>query len=86
MPGPNHSPVPIVRVFGVTENGNSVVAHVHGFMPYFFVSAPDAINQTHLSEFRRRLNESMLRDLKGNQAEGIQDLIISVQCEQKESK
>lgn len=34
--------VPVVRMFGVTEAGNSVAAFVHGFEPYFYVDAPSA--------------------------------------------
>lgn len=29
--------LPIIRMFGVTENGNSVAAHVHNFTAYFYV-------------------------------------------------
>jgi hypothetical protein len=32
--------VPIMRLFGVTEEGHSVLAHVHGYEPYFYVRAP----------------------------------------------
>ena len=29
--------VPMMRLYGVTEEGHSVVAHIHGYEPYFFV-------------------------------------------------
>ena len=29
---------PVIRLYGVTERGNSVMAHVKGFMPYFYVT------------------------------------------------
>jgi DNA polymerase delta subunit 1 len=32
--------VPIVRMFGVNMDGNSVCVFVHGFVPYFYVEAP----------------------------------------------
>jgi DNA polymerase delta subunit 1 len=32
--------VPIVRMYGVTKEGNSVCVFVHGFEPYFYVEAP----------------------------------------------
>ena len=32
--------VPVLRMFGVTERGNSVCAFVHGFEPYFYAEAP----------------------------------------------
>jgi DNA polymerase delta subunit 1 len=28
---------PVIRMFGVTEAGNSVAAHVHNFTAYFYV-------------------------------------------------
>ncbi|KAG0364263.1 putative delta DNA polymerase [Gamsiella multidivaricata] len=31
---------PVVRFYGVTETGNSVICHVTGFLPYFYVPAP----------------------------------------------
>ncbi|KAG0326563.1 DNA-directed DNA polymerase delta [Dissophora globulifera] len=32
--------VPVVRFYGITEIGNSVICHVTGFLPYFYVPAP----------------------------------------------
>ncbi|KRK05288.1 uncharacterized protein Dyak_GE27975 [Drosophila yakuba] len=43
MPGAQIGPVPVVRMFGVTMEGNSVCCHVHGFCPYFYIEAPRAI-------------------------------------------
>uniref|UniRef100_A0AAR2J5N0 DNA polymerase n=1 Tax=Pygocentrus nattereri TaxID=42514 RepID=A0AAR2J5N0_PYGNA len=40
MPGQVQGKVPVVRMFGVTDGGNSVCCHVHGFAPYFYVPAP----------------------------------------------
>ena len=28
---------PVIRMFGVTEGGNSVTAHIHQFLPYLYV-------------------------------------------------
>lgn len=44
MPGQSQGKVPIVRMFGVTDNGNSVCCHIHGFAPYFYVPAPNGKN------------------------------------------
>lgn len=41
MPGQSQGKVPIIRMFGVTDSGNSVCCHVHGFAPYFYVPAPN---------------------------------------------
>eukprot|EP00420_Gonyaulax_spinifera_P037278 CAMPEP_0197876486 /NCGR_PEP_ID=MMETSP1439-20131203/5446_1 /TAXON_ID=66791 /ORGANISM="Gonyaulax spinifera, Strain CCMP409" /LENGTH=1101 /DNA_ID=CAMNT_0043495773 /DNA_START=14 /DNA_END=3317 /DNA_ORIENTATION=- len=33
--------MPVLRVYGVTEQGNSILAHIHGFEPYFYVECPN---------------------------------------------
>lgn len=33
--------IPVVRIFGCTRNGTSVMVRVHGFEPYFYVLVPD---------------------------------------------
>ena len=35
--------VPILRLYGVTEEGYSCMVHVHGYEPYFFVEAPEGM-------------------------------------------
>lgn len=32
--------VPVIRMYGVTEEGHSVFTHVHGFVPYFYIPCP----------------------------------------------
>lgn len=32
---------PVLRMYGVTDEGNSVLAHIHGFLPYFYVPCPE---------------------------------------------
>ena len=86
MPGPNNNTVPIIRIYGVTEMGQSAVVHVHGFMPYFYVSAPPNFSHEHLPEFRKQLNLALHRELKGNQSEGLHDMVLRVELEERESK
>ncbi|KAK7861969.1 hypothetical protein R5R35_013533 [Gryllus longicercus] len=62
MPGAQQGPVPVMRMYGVTMEGNSVCCHVHGFSPYFFVSAPDGFTDKHCHEFKEALNSAMLAD------------------------
>lgn len=32
--------VPVIRLYGVTEEGHSVFTYVHGFVPYFYIPCP----------------------------------------------
>ena len=51
MPGCKVGPVPIMRMFGINDNGNSICCHVHGFCPYFYVTAPSKFTSSDTSEF-----------------------------------
>lgn len=52
MPGMRTGTVPIVRMFGVTDGGHSVLCHVHGFLPYFYVEAPAGFKKEHCRAFK----------------------------------
>lgn len=52
MPGPQDNNVPIMRLFGITEEGNSICCHVHGFSPYFYVDAPKGFKPEHCQQFK----------------------------------
>ncbi|TNN12526.1 DNA polymerase delta catalytic subunit [Schistosoma japonicum] len=84
MPGAAQSPVPIIRLFGVTESGHSVCAHVHGFVPYFYVPAPKDFSVEHLSAFHEALNSMLLKE-KSKEFEGLQHLVLRVTCEDKQN-
>lgn len=63
MPGQSQGKAPIVRMFGVTDNGNSVCCHIHGFAPYFYVPAPNGKNfngfkKTKQNELHNNLNNN----------------------------
>jgi len=40
--------VPVLRMYGVTESGQSVLAHIHGFMPYFYVPCPEGFEDAQI--------------------------------------
>jgi len=49
--GSKDGPVPVLRCFGVDENGHSVSAFIHGFTPYaFFALPPNAELDSSLDE------------------------------------
>jgi len=66
MPGANAGPAPVMRVFGVTAEGNSICCHLHGFHPYLYVPAPTGFEKDHLAGFRKSLNAALIADLKNN--------------------
>ena len=53
----------VIRMFGVTLQGNSVLAHLHSFLSYFYVEILDDqvkdedLTDSHLSDFKDYLNE-----------------------------
>ncbi|BEI82815.1 hypothetical protein CcaverHIS002_0306830 [Cutaneotrichosporon cavernicola] len=54
---PKHGPS--LRLFGITNAGNSVLAHVHGFRPYFYVAAPSGFLPADCQAFKDTLNASV---------------------------
>jgi DNA polymerase delta subunit 1 len=55
----NLNNVPIMRFYGVTMEQNSVVCHVHGFFPYFYVHSGMDLEPTQLPSFEKVLNEKV---------------------------
>ncbi|KAG8967416.1 DNA-directed DNA polymerase delta [Tulasnella sp. 419] len=45
-----------IRMFGVTKAGHSVLAHVYGFLPYFFIAMPRGFQDEDMGPFRDYLN------------------------------
>ncbi|XP_005098812.2 DNA polymerase delta catalytic subunit [Aplysia californica] len=84
MPGATQGPVPIVRMCGITEDGNSVLAHVHGFTPYFYVPAQAGFKQEDCGKFLDALNSAARKDLRSNR-EGIIQAVLAVDCLMRES-
>ncbi|KAH7911043.1 DNA polymerase family B-domain-containing protein [Hygrophoropsis aurantiaca] len=46
-----------LRMFGVTEAGHSVLAHITGFAPYFYVAVPRGFDLGDLNAFADHLNK-----------------------------
>ncbi|GIY06379.1 DNA polymerase delta catalytic subunit [Caerostris extrusa] len=84
MSGCKSGTVPIVRMFGVSMEGHSLLCHVHGFLPYFFLPAPDNFQQSDCAKFREVLNSLLISDMKSNK-ENIRDAVLAVEIVQKEN-
>jgi DNA polymerase delta subunit 1 len=51
-----------LRLFGLTKKGNSVLLHVHGFKPYFYVAAPKDFMTEDCRHLKDQLNVSVGAD------------------------
>ncbi|KAH7037486.1 uncharacterized protein B0I36DRAFT_359172 [Microdochium trichocladiopsis] len=51
--------VPVVRIFGSTETGQKVCAHVHGAFPYLYIEYPGDLDPEEVSAYIYRLHLSI---------------------------
>ncbi|GLB41714.1 putative DNA polymerase [Lyophyllum shimeji] len=51
-----------LRMFGVTETGHSVLAHITDFLPYFYVAVPRGFTQEDVESFRAEMNRLVAGD------------------------
>ncbi|KAK9765948.1 DNA-directed DNA polymerase delta [Basidiobolus ranarum] len=72
---------PVIRLYGVTERGNSVACHVRGFFPYFYVPAPLGFRKEHIPEFKLALEQAV----KSEQKDKTNTLVRSIRMTMKES-
>ncbi|XP_066592819.1 DNA polymerase delta catalytic subunit [Prorops nasuta] len=84
MPGCKIGPVQVMRMFGVTESGNSVCCHVHGFCPYIFVTAPSGFTDSHCKPFKDALDNCIKKDMRSN-PDNIQETVLAVELVEKQS-
>ncbi|KAK9508607.1 hypothetical protein O3M35_006133 [Rhynocoris fuscipes] len=84
MPGSQVGPVPVMRLYGVTMDGNSVCCHVHGFTPYFYVTAPKGFDNRHIYDFKDALNRAVLNEARQNK-EKMVEAVVMVEIELKQS-
>ncbi|GAA5949875.1 hypothetical protein JCM3765_007720 [Sporobolomyces pararoseus] len=78
--------VPVIRIFGATDKGQRVCAHVHGVFPYVYVEYkgkldPDSVND-YIRKFGASLNSAMALSLpmKHKQGQSPQYVAFIVIC------
>nr|XP_021189577.2 DNA polymerase delta catalytic subunit [Helicoverpa armigera] len=77
MPGSQLAPVPIMRMYGITMDGNSVCCHVHGFTPYFYVTVPANFTESSCNDLKSSLNRAILEDMRSNK-DSIKEAALEV--------
>ena len=67
--GSLEGPVPIIRLYGVTRQGRSVMASIHGFTPYFYVSLPPSADMSDgaLGQLRSVLDQRLKERTRGEE-------------------
>lgn len=73
-----------MRMYGVTMEGNSICCHVHGFVPYLYVSAPSGFTNADCHAFKIGLNKTVLADMRSN-PENIQEAVLEVSLVEKKN-
>lgn len=60
--GSMEGPVPIIRMYGVTAEGHSVMTNIHGFTPYFYISFPSSVDLTEsfMAQLRQTLDHKVI--------------------------
>ncbi|KAK2962523.1 putative DNA polymerase delta catalytic subunit [Blattamonas nauphoetae] len=56
MPGSKQGEVPVVRFYGITAEGYSVIAHCHGFTPYLYIQSPPRFTDANIESLKAALN------------------------------
>jgi len=80
---PDQNVAAVYRMYGITNEGYSVICHVHGFRHHFYVQAIRGIKTEHLDGFRDSLNAAV-----NNIKRGFGDVskpVIKVEIVEKQS-
>eukprot|EP01098_Paradermamoeba_levis_P015839 TRINITY_DN8274_c0_g2_i1.p1 TRINITY_DN8274_c0_g2~~TRINITY_DN8274_c0_g2_i1.p1 ORF type:complete len:1057 (+),score=317.15 TRINITY_DN8274_c0_g2_i1:150-3320(+) len=86
IPGitPPAGKAPIIRMYGVTAEGNSILGKIYGVIPYFYIPAPPNFAENDCNRFRDELNKRM--ELSSNDKMGnFPKYILGVEIVKKSS-
>lgn len=82
--GPDDSVVPVTRMFGVTRDGHSILCHVHGFHPYFYVYTAKKPDESKLEKFKETLDDRCKKSTNCK-VTPLPQHILGVECVQAKS-
>lgn len=74
---------PIFRIYGVNEAGNSILAHLYGYVPYLYCAAPSNCKETELRRYADALNAACRND--DRQKEQPERYVLGIKLETKEN-
>ena len=81
----DNTTLPIMRVYGIMQDETSVMIHVHGFMPYFYIKCGSKFRPDLLDQFKKALNDMLMSELKQSETEGVKAAVMAIIIEDKES-
>ncbi len=80
MIGSLEGPVPVVRLYGVTQDGYSVMACIHGFTPYFYASVtglPADLPDEALGSLRIALDNKIREKARGDE-KNLKSFVLAI--------
>ena len=78
VPGARQGTVPVIQFYGVTDPGQSILVHVHGFTPYLYAQCTERFLD-HTSAIRQALNIQLKNRIKGPERNTTNDVVLGIQ-------
>jgi hypothetical protein len=75
--------VPIFRIYGVNEAGNSILAHLYGYVPYLYCGAPANCKESDMHKFADALNSATKNEDRTK--EQPERCVLDIKLETKEN-
>lgn len=75
--------VPIFRIYGVNDAGNSILAHLYGYVPYLYSSVPSGFKNSDLYKCVEVLNNAAKQELKSKDVP--EHIVLNIKIETKEN-
>ena len=83
MPGASKGTVPVIRLYGVNETGNSVAVRIHGFTCYGYFALPRGCaadgGDANLGQVRQELDTHLKVKVGGKGLQDDEDAVLAVQ-------